>query len=324
MRYQIMLLAALSLDYAIAQPAHHRHHHKTRRDMKDVDWKNIIDWTKVDYSAKPAVQKAPNVVDVVPIPAVSEQDDSNPVSKQEDSKPVSKQEDSEPDKGNSQSSSSSSGSGIVPGAKGGATGGHFGGRTTSKPGANKDVYMGNVGVPFGSNMMLVDTATAQEKNKYTITFKNNASEKKQIIVWQNPGRDGSPLGGKSEEPIITIPLAPGASQAVAFDEDIHGAFSLDCERNNYEGSTKCARGEFTFGDGAPKQWDRQEGSQGWSGFSRSVIMGGTDEMSMSCLNCGSGGPQLSAKGKNEFTSDKQTEEGGAIKPGPAHVLAEFA
>ncbi|KAL8676237.1 MAG: hypothetical protein Q9224_007305, partial [Gallowayella concinna] len=190
-------------------------------------------------------------------------------------------------------------------------------------GGNKDLYMGNVGVPFGSNMMLVDTKTAQKNYKYTITFKNSGSQEKKIIVWQNPGRDGSPLGGKGEDPIITIPLAPGVSQAVAFDEDTHGAFSLDCERG-FEGSTTCARGEYNFGDLCPSQWDNVKGSQGWSGYDRSVIMGGTDAMSMSCLSCGSGNEQMSGKGKNEFVTDAQTHGGGAIYPGPAHLLAEFS
>ncbi|KAI4273619.1 MAG: hypothetical protein LQ337_004502 [Flavoplaca oasis] len=348
MRCQLFVLAALSLECAIAQPAHHRHHHKSRRGWQDVDFasKTDYDLKGVDFAKayaegqaaaagapapapadnhapappqhnKAALGKEPKVIDVIPIPAESDTKESNKESKNDNGGPK---------KSDGQTSGSSSGSGVVPGATGGATGGHFGGRTAGKQGGNKDLYMGNVGVPFGSNMMLVDTATAQDKFKYTITFKNSASEKKQIIIWQNPGRNGTPLGGKGEDPVITIPLAPGASQAVAFDEDTHGAFSLDCDRG-FDGSTTCARGEYNFGDLCPPQWDNPNGAQGWSGFSRSVIRGGTDEMSMSCLNCIARGADtdfMSKKGKNEFVTDKQLQAGGAIPKGPAHVLAEFA
>ncbi|KAI4246881.1 MAG: hypothetical protein LQ352_006283 [Teloschistes flavicans] len=344
MRYNALFLAALGLECALAQPAHHRHHHKQRRDLSDVDWNKVnygnvdvsgVDFTKVNYgngapanpqaaapaqAANPVKQEqpqpqgdkalgkpikaaaAPKVVNVIPLPADTSKSGGS----------------------SDQSSSGSSGSGIVPGATGGASGGKFGGRTAGHQGSNKDLYIGNVGSPFGSNMMLVDTQTAQQANKYTVTFKNNGNNDIKVIVWQNPGRDGSPLGGKGEDPVISIPLGGGQSQAVAFDEDTHGAFSLDCARGG-DGSTTCARGEYNFGDQCKHEWDNANGSQGWSGFDRSTIMGGAgDNLGLSCLNCGSGGSQMSAKGKNEFTSDLQPSGGGAIVPGPAHILAEFS
>ncbi|KAL8872000.1 MAG: hypothetical protein Q9174_002295 [Haloplaca sp. 1 TL-2023] len=331
----------MALECALAQPAHHRHQHKQRRDLANVNWQKVdydlssVDWSKVDYTggaggkpgdkshgkqaAAPVANASPKVVDVVPVPV--DHGNDQPASSQPSGKeaPADKPSSDKPSEG-------SSGSGIVKGAHGGAQGA-FGGRTEGRQGGNKDLYIGNVGSPFGSNMMLVDTATAQDKYEYTITFKNTGSKDIKVIVWQNPGRDGSPLGGKGEDPIITIPLGGGQSQAVAFDEDTHGAFSLDCARDNPDGSTVCARGEYNFGDQCPPQWDNKNGAQGWSGFDRSTIMGGSnDHLSMSCLNCGTGGPQLSAKGKNEWLTDDQQNQGagGAIKPGPAHLVAEMS
>ncbi|KAI4202460.1 MAG: hypothetical protein LQ350_002543 [Teloschistes chrysophthalmus] len=346
MRYNALFLAALSLECALAQPAHHRHHHKQRRDLANVDWNSVnygnvdvsgVDFTKVNYgngapansnavkqdqkqqqdNTPPVKAPAPKVVNVIPVPVA---DTSKQVDTSQKADTSQKTDTSQ----KADTSDQSSGSGIVPGATGGASGGKFGGRTAGHQGDNKDLYIGNMGVPFGSNMMLVNTQNAQQNNKYTITFKNNGQNDIKVIVWQNPGRDGSPLGGKGEDPVISIPLGHGQSQAVAFDEDTHGAFSLDCARGG-DGSTTCARGEYNFGDQCPSQWDNVNGSQGWSGFDRSTIMGGNgDNLDLSCLNCGSGGSQMSAKGKNEFTSDKQTSSGGAILPGPAHILAVFS
>ena len=336
MRYNTLLLAAIGLECALAQPAHHRHQHKQRRDLANVNWQKVdydlssIDWSKVNYkdgkspdkphgkqAAAPVANASPKVVDVVPVPVDHSNDQPAGDKPSGNEASVDKPSSDKPSGG-------SSGSGIVKGAHGGAQG-SFGGRTEGRQGGNKDLYIGNVGSPFGSNMMLVDTATAQENYKYTITFKNTGSKDIRIIVWQNPGRDGSPLGGKGEDPIITIPLGGGQSQAVAFDEDTHGAFSLDCARDNPDHSTVCARGEYNFGDKCPPQWDNPNGAQGWSGFDRSTIMGGSnDHLGMSCLNCGSGGPQLSAKGKNEWYDEGQSSAGGAIKPGPAHLLTEMS
>ncbi|KAL8714795.1 MAG: hypothetical protein Q9220_001308 [cf. Caloplaca sp. 1 TL-2023] len=326
MHYHTLVLAALSLECILAQPAH-RHIHKHRRnvDVSGVDFTKVdyskgspvdvsgVDFTKLDYGAKaaaPAPAPAPKVVNVIPLPV----DNTKSETKADTIKSATS---------NGQSSKGSSGSGIVAGATGGASGGHFGGRTAGKQGDNKDVYVGNMGVPFGSNMLLVNTETAQTDNKYTVTFRNGGSSDIKVIVWQNPGRDGTPLGGKGEDPVITIPLGAQQSQAVAFDEDTHGAFSLDCARGG-DGSTTCVRGEYNFGDLCPKQWDNPNGSQGWSGFDRSSIMGGAnDNLSLECLNCGSNNG-MSMKGKNEFTSDTQTHGGGSVAPGQAHILATFS
>ncbi|CAL8575161.1 hypothetical protein XPA_001103 [Xanthoria parietina] len=101
MRYQLIVLAALSLEFTVAQPAHHRHHHKARRNLEDVDWVNggikydvsKVDWTKVPYDADKAApgapapspsnpaesngaagSQSPKVINVVPIPAQSDKE----------------------------------------------------------------------------------------------------------------------------------------------------------------------------------------------------------------------------------------------------------
>jgi len=52
--YSALILAALSLECALAQPAHRRHAHKSRRGLADVNWDdkknyNGVDFNTVDY-----------------------------------------------------------------------------------------------------------------------------------------------------------------------------------------------------------------------------------------------------------------------------------
>ncbi|KAI4217310.1 MAG: hypothetical protein LQ351_000619 [Letrouitia transgressa] len=340
MLYKSLFVAALGLEGALAQPAH-RHHHKHRRGLKDVDWKKVhydfsnTDWSKVDFTGKtghpientsgsedspgagapsysppppPPVEdkkkEEPKIIPVIPLPASSPDTESSSESTGEDH--------------------TGGGHSGLQGFFGGAQG-HFGGRTTGHQGENKDVYIGNVGVPFGHNIMGISLDDV-DKQKYTITFKNIGQKEIKVIVWQNPGRNGTPLGGKGEDPVLTIQIPAGESRATAYDEDTHGAFSLDCPRG-FDGSTTCVRGEYNFGDQCPKQWDNPNGAQGWSAFDRSCIEGGCDDvLKMTCLNCPDDGKarRVSDKGINDFTSADQFDRAVPVPAGEVHILAELA
>ncbi|KAI4196267.1 MAG: hypothetical protein LQ348_002346 [Seirophora lacunosa] len=336
MRYHFALLAALGLECALAQPAHHRHHHKQRRDLADVNWDAVsydmsgVDFTTVNYEApsstavaaapaetttaasSPAQQQdtpekaAPKVVNVVPLPA------------NEATKPKDNSQDTPKDNSSKSKSETSAGSSMVSNAQGGAQG-SFGGRTTPVVTGHRITYIGNVGNPYGSNMMFVPSADNQ---KYTITFKNVGENPFPIRLWNKAGRDGRANSGGCTEPNMKFTLAPGASQVVAFDENTQGAFSRDCEKTA-AGYPECVWGEFDFGDLRPDD-ATGKGNNRHSGFNRSSIQGGAhEELTMKCLNCG-GGEQTSARGKNEFTDDTQLQGGGQNNPGPAHFLAEMS
>ncbi|KAL8688056.1 MAG: hypothetical protein Q9218_005934 [Villophora microphyllina] len=332
MRYNALFLAALGLECALAQPAHHRHHHKQRRDdFAGVDWNKVnygnvdvssVDFHKVNYGNGAAANsvkqdqgqqhantvtgqpikaaEAPKVVNVIPIPADTSTTGTS--------------------SGQSSSSSSSSG-GIVSGAKGGAQG-SFGGQSTPIVTGDRITYIGNVGVPYGSNMMYIPTSEV-DNHKYTTEFKNIGQQPITINVWNKAGRDGQANSGGCSEPNLQFTLDIGVSQAVAFDENTQGAFSRNCDKDA-AGYPKCVWGEFDFGDQRPTD-ESGTANQLHSGFDRSSIPGGSDEtLNMSCLNCGAGGDQMSAKGKNEFKSDTQLSAGGQAQPGPAHFYVEMA
>ncbi|KAI4171495.1 MAG: hypothetical protein LQ343_004233 [Gyalolechia ehrenbergii] len=334
MRYNSLFLATLSLGCALAQPAHHRHHHKQRRnnvnyDLSGVDFNTVsldlsgVDWKTVDYSATattstsvPVVtpstpaeiptsnKEAAKAVNVVPVPA-AENTTSESASESEP-KPVE--------------GTSSSGNGIVSGAKGGAQG-SFGGRTTPVVTGDRITYIGNVGVPYGSNMMFIPNDQVNSY-KYTTMFKNVGQNPIPINVWNKAGRDGRANSGGCTEANLKFTLNAGESQAVAFDENTQAAFSRDCEKGpgNYPA---CVWGEMDFGDLRPDD-ATGAGNKGHSGFDRSSIPGGHGEMlTMSCVDC-AGGEQTSSREKNRFTSAAQLSGGGQVNPGPAHFLAELA
>ncbi|KAL8734134.1 MAG: hypothetical protein Q9166_001619 [cf. Caloplaca sp. 2 TL-2023] len=326
----------------MAQPAHHRHHHKARRDVdwskvdydfKDVNWSTIkygaggpatstvdtaapaqtttsdpapVQQNAVEQHPKESAHVAPKVINVIPIPAKSDD-----------------QKEEKHDTGNSQSSGthSSGSSNIVSGATGGAKG-SFGGRTAGAVGATVDGYKGNVGVPYGSNMMFISTNDI-DKYKYTNTFKNTGSNPLPIQVWNKGGRDGQPQSGMSEEPNLKFTLQPGESQAVAFDENTLAAFSRDCDRDSYSKIPLCVWGELTFGGEMPGS-DQWLPSKKWSGFNRSSIPAGANEiLTMSCASCDNQ-DTTSSRGKNAWERPDQTPGKNGIPPGPAHLISEMA
>ncbi|KAL8774853.1 MAG: hypothetical protein Q9209_000792 [Squamulea sp. 1 TL-2023] len=341
MRYLTIVLAALSLEYAIAQPAHHRHNHKARRNWQDVDFVNDVkydfsnvDFTKVDYSAgkkansppapvapaentvpveqnqgeqhaEAAAPNGPKVIDVIPIPAEPKKEESNHGENES----------------HSSESQQSGSSGIVSGATGGAKG-SFGGRTQGKAGATVDGYHGNVGVPYGSNMMFISTSDI-DKYKYTNTFKNTGSNPLPLQIWNKGGRNGDPQSGMASEPNMKFTLQPGESQTVAFDENTLAAFSRQCDRNKDSNIPECVWGELTFGGEMPAVGDNKASGK-WSGFNRSSIPAGGDEiLTMSCTSCANQ-DTTSAKGKNEWKTPVDTPGRNGVPPGPAHLLSEMS
>ncbi|KAI4105844.1 MAG: hypothetical protein L6R37_002489 [Teloschistes peruensis] len=341
MRYNALFLAALSLECALAQPAHHRHHHKQRRDLADVDWNSVnygnvdvsgVDFTKVNYGngapansnpgkpdqnqqqgdKAPAKAAAPKVVNVIPLPVADTSKKPETSQNADTSKKV--------DTSNQSSNVSSSNGGIVSGARGGAQG-TFGGQSTPVVTGDRITYIGNVGIPYGANMMFIPTSEV-DKHKYTTEFKNVGQQRMAINVWNKAGRDGQANSGGCTEANLKFSLIPGESQAVAFDENTQAAFSRDCDKGA-GGYPACVWGELDFGDQRPTDGTGQ-GNEGHSGFDRSSIPGGHGEvLTVSCLNCG-GGAQTSSREKNNFHSETQLSAGGQANPGPAHFLAEMA
>ena len=297
--YTALLLAALSLECALAQPAHLRHVHKHRRAVgdvvtatingKEVHWVNEYGGPGGDKPA-PTTTQAQSPTTAAVSTAENTSTSTSATSSSSPSTPASHDE----------SPSSSSG-----GSKA-----SFGGISEPKDNGNKDEYIGNVGIPYGSNMLKLESPEDAKKYKYSNTFTNPTGEKISVIVWNKSGKDGRPQSGMSLPPHLTFDLGPSESVAVAFDENSQVSFAQDCERDPLKGNVpNCTWGEVDFGD-------LRNG--GWSGYDRSSIPNSAGNTGLLTISCE--GAKTSSKESNSFTSAAQTNAGGSLAPGPAHFF----
>ena len=128
----------------------------------------------------------------------------------------------------------------------------FGGNTA--PNYAPDVqYIGNVGKPYGSNMLYISEESIK-KYPWTNTFNNNGKDAITVRVWNKAWCDNSdcthtvtPLGGQGGIPNLLFKLPPGQSKTVAFAKNTEMAWSQDCPLSSQDGATECTWGEATFG-----------------------------------------------------------------------------
>ena len=113
-------------------------------------------------------------------------------------------------------------------------------------------YAGNIGSPEGSNMMKV---SAVGDYKYTNTFVNTASKAMTIVVWNKAASDKSGtvqanLGSciASTSPALSITLAPGESQVVAFQEDTQAGWAEATSDVAVSGAYATTWGEINYID----------------------------------------------------------------------------
>ena len=293
--YSALILVALGLDGVLASPARHRHSHAKR---VDVDWKDPsnykgVDWNTVDYSAKPtsAPASVPENKAAVAAPVSS----SAPAVS---SAPTPVQS-SPPQSSPSQATS------------GGDSTTGFGGRTDPKEDGVDADRVGNLGIPYGSNMKKISESDVANY-KYTNVISNTQSAPITVIVWNKACPDGKVAGWSCPNMKLEIPA--GGKQAMAFDEDTQGGLSLNCGTDPTRGGVpNCAWGEFDFGNIHNK---------GWSGYDRSSIPVGGNGVAGELTMSSQSGVVSSAK-ENSFTDVSQTNAGGALVAGPAHLTTQF-
>lgn len=325
--YAALALAVLSLPCALAQPAHQRHHHKHKRGRPDavqargVDFSNKdlykdVDWSSV-FSVLPAaatpVASPPETFTLAlptstpspPETFTSALPTTTPSLPTESPNPP-KENEPEQTKGKTDSDKSDEAPKVDGPSKG------FGGQSDPVDDGNQDHYIGNVGIPYGSNMIIVDESE-KGNYKYTLTLSNIDNAETTYIIWNKSGKDGQPQSGMGLEPNLKFTVGPKKSQVIAFDENSQISFSRDCERNKLGGNLPdCTWGEADFGD-------LRNG--GWSGYDCSSIpnsKGNVDYCKMSCE-----GGKTSSQDSNSFTDASQTNAGGSLAPGPVAFYAEL-
>lgn len=183
-----------------------------------------------------------------------------------------------------------------------------------------DLYTGNVGSPYGSNIIEVSASDAS-KYKYVIQFQGQNTQDWQVVIWNKYSSDGKADGfyGKACK---TFTLAAGATKYYAVDEDSQGGWAAapgSIPLNNV-GSYASTWGEFDFGSTANNHW---------SGFDVSAIQAqnaglpvqGMQICSKYNSNVCSSITSNAASVNNAYTSAtaKQGGIGGNLSSGPVRL-----
>ncbi|KAJ5765505.1 hypothetical protein N7520_005064 [Penicillium odoratum] len=199
----------------------------------------------------------------------------------------------------------------------------FGGRSTPKGSAVK--YCGNVGIPWGSNIIAV-SPTEAHRYKYVARFTGSNTEPWTVTIWNKVGPDGK-MDGWYGHSALTFVLAPGETRYVAFDEDSEGAWgaapgTTGLPVDQWGGYTS-TWGEFSFGDGE---------NSGWSGWDVSAIqaqLGHDDVQGMRiCQADGKGCSIIEPNARRVVNAYTQSERhydgiGGAAAPGPVRLVVNL-
>ncbi|KAL5044077.1 hypothetical protein BDW71DRAFT_109627 [Aspergillus fruticulosus] len=138
----------------------------------------------------------------------------------------------------------------------------FGSRTVSNL-AKYVAYIGNVGSPWGSNIIEVDADKAC-KYKNVVKFSGAESDDWTIVFWNKVGPDGK-LTGWYGNSALKLTISPGETKYVAFDDDSQGAWGAakgDSLPTDEYGGYSCTWGEFDFAN---------SGNNNWSGWDVSAI-----------------------------------------------------
>ncbi|KAK1148165.1 hypothetical protein N8T08_010809 [Aspergillus melleus] len=129
----------------------------------------------------------------------------------------------------------------------------FGARTNST--GTGVTYAGNVGNPWGSNILEVSAASAHQY-KYVVEFSHSSSSDWTVVIWNKIGPDGEMTGWYGNS-AVNFTLSAGEKRYVAFDEDSQGAWGAaegsSLPTDEY-GGYSCTWGEFDFGDQKNDYW----------------------------------------------------------------------
>jgi hypothetical protein len=224
MRYSTtsaLVLGALTIGEVIASPTHgHMHRHaKKDIDWNTLDWNNMgIDWAsayKAGQHSTPVAEVATTPTEVAAAAATTVAATTTAAPAPAATTPSSPASDA-----GSQASSNSDNSAELFGGVVGISNSRtsFGGKSGAS-GATGDFYVGNVGVPYGANVIKVGSTSGYD---FTNTFVNPQKKSITVNIWQKVGPDGQVLSGSAlapKKPTLTFVLAPGASQVVAFQEN---------------------------------------------------------------------------------------------------------
>ncbi|OJD21949.1 hypothetical protein ACJ73_06710 [Blastomyces percursus] len=193
----------------------------------------------------------------------------------------------------------------------------FGGRAAADTGSI-DTYSGNVGNPWGSNIIEIAKSDAS-LYKYVAQIKGQNTEPWTVVFWNKMGPTGK-LDGHYGNNALTLTLNVGETKYVAFDENTQGSFGAypgDTLPKNKYGAYACTWGEFDFGSTPNK---------GWSGFDVSAIQAQLSNMPVQGMKmCEVSGVCSTVNGAGGFDNAYAAKDhaiggiGGNLPPGPVRL-----
>jgi hypothetical protein len=203
----------------------------------------------------------------------------------------------------------------------------FGGVTS--PTGSGDTYCGNVGSPYGSNMIEITEAELDDY-EYTITLDGSfILQEYTVYFWNNCNEAGQLAGFFDTTFPLTVTVAKGGNAYVAIDVDSQGAFvgsptSVGVPRSPTDGIILGFWGEWDFGNTA---------NDGWSGFDVSALValdsGKTDFPGLALVGNGVTSYITNSLGSadNAYSETSEASTGGIganLVPGAVAVTAWLA
>lgn len=119
-------------------------------------------------------------------------------------------------------------------------------------------YIGNVGNPWGSNIIQVAEADASQY-KHVLRFEGSQTEPWTVLFWNTYGPDGKMDGFWSPHSALTFTLEKGEVKYVAIDDNSQGGWAAapgEIPTTNF-GQYAATWGEFDMSD------QKNDGSSGW-------------------------------------------------------------
>lgn len=187
------------------------------------------------------------------------------------------------------------------------------GQSTDSSGSGV-TYQGNVGNPWGSNIIEVDAGSA---NQYKNVFQLTSQEQVAVVFWNKIGPDGK-MDGWFGHSALNLNLSPGQPKYVALMDDSQGGFAAGkgSVPTNDMGEYASTWGEFS----TPSK-------SGWAAFDVSAIIAQNSGMPVMGMQiCQATGDTCSSitQGasvvKNAYTAAKAAAKGiGGNLPGNGPV-----
>ncbi|KAL2823690.1 hypothetical protein BDW59DRAFT_95916 [Aspergillus cavernicola] len=185
-------------------------------------------------------------------------------------------------------------------------------------------YKGNVGTPWGSNIIQVTEEKACQY-KHVVRFEGVQSDAWTVVFWNKIGPDDK-LTGWYGYSALKITLNPGEVKYVAFDDDTQGAWGAakgDSLPTDEYGGYSCTWGEIDFSN---------VGNDDWSGWDVSAIQAQSanqDVQGMKICDSNNSGcsyiTNLATKMDNAYSALEKGVDGigGRQAPGPVRLITHL-